>query len=209
LKAVGAERGLTSCSESLLVSLDFFSRSVPPLGNLGSPHDSHEPPREGEDGRALRAANDARERSCCRLADLDLVRRASARCASSEKGEETHLGVAKQVTELLEELLDNVVVEEEEVVEVEHCRARITSAMMSRASKEEELTLQRQENVETSAPARRVAQKVDELAHERPRELDGELKTSTGDEDTSSRAAKLLRGERREGSAMTLPGAGD
>lgn len=153
----------------------------------------------------MRAANNAGERSGCSFADLDLIERASASCSSFEKGEKAHLGVAKKVAELLEELLHDLIVEEEEVVEVEHCRDTEKSAILSRDSNEEgKLTLQRQENVEAGAPARRVAQKVDELAHKRTSELDGELKASTGDEYSSGRAAKLLRGERRGGSATGL-----
>lgn len=77
---------LTSCSERLLVPLNLLSGSITPPGNLGRTHDGHEAPREGEDGRALGAANDARERSGGGLANLDLIEETSASSSVAEKG---------------------------------------------------------------------------------------------------------------------------
>lgn len=80
-------------------------------------------------------------------------------------------------------------------MEVEHCHVMV-SFNFSRVETAV-LTLKREKDVETGAPARRVAQEVDELSHERTGELDRVLKASTGDQDSSSGASELLRDKRR------------
>lgn len=103
---------------------------------------------------------------------------------------ETHLGITEEVTQLVHQFCDDVLLEEEEVVEVEHCRSgqRSSSARESGRGR----TLKGPQDVQPDTPTRRVLEQADELRHEGSSESTGEGQASDGDDELLGSSSQLV-----------------